>query len=77
MEKLRQGTVLHLGVKGVDDDDDDDDDDEDDDDDDETKPCQWFYRGTILDYISYKLAQLLTRENIVSPVKMVRRLRCS
>jgi hypothetical protein len=27
MEKLRQGPVLHLGVKGVDDDDDDDDDD--------------------------------------------------
>jgi hypothetical protein len=25
MEKLRQGTVLHLGVKGLDDDDDDDD----------------------------------------------------
>jgi hypothetical protein len=27
MEKLRQGTVLHLGAKGLDDDDDDDDDD--------------------------------------------------
>jgi hypothetical protein len=27
MEKLRQGPMLHLGVKGVDDDDDDDDDD--------------------------------------------------
>jgi hypothetical protein len=26
MEKLRQGPVLHLGVKGLDDDDDDDDD---------------------------------------------------
>jgi hypothetical protein len=26
MEKLRQGTVLHLGVKGLDDDDDADDD---------------------------------------------------
>jgi hypothetical protein len=25
MEKLRQGPMLHLGVKGVDDDDDDDD----------------------------------------------------
>jgi hypothetical protein len=28
MEKLRQGPMLHLGVKGLDDDDDDDDDDE-------------------------------------------------
>jgi hypothetical protein len=28
MEKLRQGPVLHLGVKVLDDDDDDDDDDE-------------------------------------------------
>ena len=28
MEKLWQGPVLHLGVKGVDDDDDDDDDDD-------------------------------------------------
>ena len=27
MEKLRQGTMLHLGVEGLDDDDDDDDDD--------------------------------------------------
>jgi hypothetical protein len=27
MEKLRQGPMLHLGVKGLDDDDDDDDDD--------------------------------------------------
>jgi hypothetical protein len=27
MEKLLQGPMLHLGVKGVDDDDDDDDDD--------------------------------------------------
>jgi hypothetical protein len=26
MEKLRQGPMLHLGVKGLDDDDDDDDD---------------------------------------------------
>ena len=31
MEKLRQGAVLHLGLKGVDDDGDDDDDDDDDD----------------------------------------------
>jgi hypothetical protein len=28
MEKLRQGPVLQLGVRGLDDDDDDDDDDE-------------------------------------------------
>jgi hypothetical protein len=28
MEKLRQGHMLHLGVKGLDDDEDDDDDDE-------------------------------------------------
>jgi hypothetical protein len=35
MEKLRQGPMLHLGVKGLDDDDDDDDGDDDDDDDDD------------------------------------------
>ena len=47
MEKFRQGPILHLGVKGLDEDEDDDDDDDDDDDgnDDECSSNAGFVHG--------------------------------